>query len=291
MLLYFNFLLLLVGVLGDNVVELTDKTFETLVHQRKNDEFYLVEFYNPHCGACRNFMPTYSQIADYLKGIMPVGRLATDKEDHKSLLTKYNVGGVPFVVLFKAGITEPVEYRIVPRTPENIIKWIISDLDRILKITSIRQFLPRPILSGEIPNQYIILYEGKIIPPEYSEILIPAWGKEVLFLDYSVVDNESMDYLKENNISRYPSILIWDPTSKMGEFYRVTSSVPEVEKIIQENQILSHHQYLESTNTNYKLYLLYSLLSIIGTIALFYLVYKPKFVINPLTEVKISKFN
>jgi len=273
----------------DNVIELSLSTFETLVEQRESDQFFLVEFYNPHCGACKNFMPAYSQLADYLKGIIKVGRLGVDKEENSAIYKKYNVGGVPYIILFKAGIPLPVEYDVSPRTLENIVKWIISHLERTIKITAIKDFLPRPTMSDPVPNQYIILYE-RTLPMEYCDGLISEWGKKILLLQHSV-DKDSMQYLRDYNITSYPSILTWNPNSKV---YKTATTALEVEDLIQEQEIefSTNLQFPDVPSTlNLKLYLLYCLLTVIGAISLYVLLNKPKQVEKPLIEVKTSKFN
>jgi len=277
----------------DNVIEVYQSTYEAVVQQRGSDQFFLFEFYSPHCGICKNFMPTYSQLGDYLRGIMKVGRLSIEKEGHKPLMEKYKVRGVPFIILFKPGIEEPVEYNVIPRTPENIIKWIISQTDNAIKLTSLKEYFPRPLLIQiQVPNQFIILYEGNIIPQEYNNGIISKWKEDDMFLHCSV-NEESMPHLSDFNIHSYPSILFWNP-SKIGLISVNGTTLEQIETIfqnpefhIQKSSTLLDHVVLRSI----KFFLLYCLLSIIGAISIYYLMNKPKSGDKPLTEVKTSKFN
>lgn len=48
-----------------DVVELTPNNFERLV--TKSDEVWIVEFFAPWCGHCKNLVPEYSKAARALK--------------------------------------------------------------------------------------------------------------------------------------------------------------------------------------------------------------------------------
>lgn len=63
-------LLLVAGSLAlydqpSDVVELTAKNFDSLV--TNNDDVWLVEFFAPWCGHCRNLVPEYQKTAKALK--------------------------------------------------------------------------------------------------------------------------------------------------------------------------------------------------------------------------------
>lgn len=48
-----------------NVVELTPSNFDKLVI--KGDEIWVVEFFAPWCGHCKNLVPEYTKAANALK--------------------------------------------------------------------------------------------------------------------------------------------------------------------------------------------------------------------------------
>ncbi|KAF5398037.1 hypothetical protein PHET_09027 [Paragonimus heterotremus] len=72
---------------GRDVVELTDSNFDEIV--LNSEEPWLVEFYAPWCGHCKNLKPHWDRAATELKGVMKVG--AVDATVHTRLSQKYGV--------------------------------------------------------------------------------------------------------------------------------------------------------------------------------------------------------
>eukprot|EP00462_Mataza_sp_D1_P025950 CAMPEP_0175127536 /NCGR_PEP_ID=MMETSP0087-20121206/4436_1 /TAXON_ID=136419 /ORGANISM="Unknown Unknown, Strain D1" /LENGTH=462 /DNA_ID=CAMNT_0016409515 /DNA_START=59 /DNA_END=1447 /DNA_ORIENTATION=- len=83
---------------GD-VVQLTDANFEEQVIQPKKPFF--VEFYAPWCGHCRRLLPTWTKLAQELKGKIKIGMI--DCQDHELVKMKYNIMGYPTLILFHRG--------------------------------------------------------------------------------------------------------------------------------------------------------------------------------------------
>ncbi|PZC76601.1 hypothetical protein B5X24_HaOG204369 [Helicoverpa armigera] len=100
--IYFLGILLCVGsgfALYDSsssVVDLTPSNFDKLVTD--SNEVWLVEFYAPWCGHCKNLVPEYKKTADALKGMVKVGAL--DADQYKSFAKKYGVTGFPTIKIF-----------------------------------------------------------------------------------------------------------------------------------------------------------------------------------------------
>lgn len=57
---------------ADDVIELTDSNFESMV--LNSDDIWLVEFFAPWCGHCKNLKPHWEQAAAELKGKVKVHR-------------------------------------------------------------------------------------------------------------------------------------------------------------------------------------------------------------------------
>jgi protein disulfide-isomerase A6 len=61
------------------VVELTQSNFKKLVLDDP-DTMWLVEFYAPWCGHCKQLAPSYELAAKHLKGVVKLG--AVDMTEH-----------------------------------------------------------------------------------------------------------------------------------------------------------------------------------------------------------------
>lgn len=91
----------------DDVVNLSPSTFSERV--LKGDEVWVVEFYAPWCGHCKNLVPEYKKAATALKGIVKVG--AIDLDEHKGFGGQYGVKGFPTIKIFGADKTNPISFQ------------------------------------------------------------------------------------------------------------------------------------------------------------------------------------
>ncbi|CRK86583.1 CLUMA_CG000025, isoform A [Clunio marinus] len=81
---------------NDDVVQLTSANFDKLV--TSSDNVWIVEFFAPWCGHCKNLVPEYKKLARALKGVVKVG--SVDCDDHKDLAGKFGVSGFPSIKIF-----------------------------------------------------------------------------------------------------------------------------------------------------------------------------------------------
>jgi protein disulfide-isomerase A6 len=91
---------------SDDVVELTDANFETRVVN--SDQLWLVEFYAPWCGHCKNLAPDWKKAATALKGVVHVG--AVDMTAHQSVGAPYGIRGFPTIKIFGSNKKQPQDY-------------------------------------------------------------------------------------------------------------------------------------------------------------------------------------
>lgn len=80
-------------------MDFTSDNFESEVLGAK--EPVLVDFFAPWCGPCKLSGPVMEELADEYKGKVKIGKVNVDGEGE--LAQKYNVMGVPTVILFKDG--------------------------------------------------------------------------------------------------------------------------------------------------------------------------------------------
>lgn len=71
----------------DDVIELTSSNFNKLVIQ--SNDLWMVEFYAPWCGHCKNLAPEYKKAAKALKGFVKIG--AVDLTVHKDVGNPYGI--------------------------------------------------------------------------------------------------------------------------------------------------------------------------------------------------------
>ncbi|KAM9798214.1 protein disulfide-isomerase A6 [Neosynchiropus ocellatus] len=93
----------------DDVVELTDDNFDRMVLD--GDDVWLVEFFAPWCGHCKNLEPEWAAAAttvkEQTKGKVRLG--AVDATVHQGVSGRYGIRGFPTIKIFRPG-QEPEDY-------------------------------------------------------------------------------------------------------------------------------------------------------------------------------------
>ncbi|CAI5729246.1 unnamed protein product [Hyaloperonospora brassicae] len=103
----------------DAVVVLTEKNFEKEVLQ--SPDYWLVEFYAPWCGHCKQLEPEFKAAAKKLKKHARLG--AVDATAYQQLAHKYQIKGYPTIKEFGAKKTRPQDYR-GGRTARDIVQYV-----------------------------------------------------------------------------------------------------------------------------------------------------------------------
>jgi len=112
------------GLHSDNspVVKLTSANFNQLVLNDKNS-MWMVEFYAPWCGHCKNLAPAWEQAAKQLKGVVNFG--AVDMTTDQSVGQPYNIQGYPTLKFFGDNKSAPIAFE-GGRDVDSIRKWALS---------------------------------------------------------------------------------------------------------------------------------------------------------------------
>lgn len=100
--------------MSDMTFEVTEANFQKEVLE--STEPVLIDFWAEWCTPCKMIGPLVEQIADEYKGRVRVGKL--DADAHPDVLMRYNIMGIPTLMLFKGG--EAVE-RITGYQPKDKI--------------------------------------------------------------------------------------------------------------------------------------------------------------------------
>ena len=85
--------------MSDNIIEVNDDNFEEKV--LNSDVPVLVDFWAEWCGPCKMIAPILEEIAPNYAGKVQIAKLNT--EHSSDTPAKYNVRGIPTLILFKNG--------------------------------------------------------------------------------------------------------------------------------------------------------------------------------------------
>lgn len=88
--------------MNEHIIEVTDDSFEEDV---LNSEIpVLVDYWADWCSPCKQIAPILAQVAPEYDGKVKIAKLNTDKNPETP--KKYNVRGIPTLMLFKNGEVE-----------------------------------------------------------------------------------------------------------------------------------------------------------------------------------------
>jgi len=88
--------------LSERIIHTSDDTFDDDV--LKSEQPVLLDFWAEWCGPCKMIAPALAEIADEYHGRLSVAKLNID--ENQSTAPKYQVRGIPTLILFKNGKVE-----------------------------------------------------------------------------------------------------------------------------------------------------------------------------------------
>ena len=96
---------------AENVQTFTDGNFEDTVLKAGGP--VLVDFWAEWCGPCKRLGPTIDQLASDYAGKVTIGKLNVD--DNPNTASKFQIRGIPAVLLFKDGLVVETVIGLVPK--------------------------------------------------------------------------------------------------------------------------------------------------------------------------------
>ena len=107
---------------GQNTLTFTDANFDQEV--LRSEVPVLVDFWAEWCGPCRMMAPTIDLVANDTAGRVKVGKV--DVDSNGDTAQRYNIRGIPTLLLFKGG--RVVEQRVGAVGKSDVVKMLDSHL-------------------------------------------------------------------------------------------------------------------------------------------------------------------
>jgi len=136
---------------GDqDVVVLTDANFEDLV--MNSDDLWIIEFYAPWCGHCKNLEPEWNRAATQLKGEVKVGKLDATREH--TIAGRYNVNAYPQIKLFPSGPKSDnlIEDYNGARDTSSIVDWAQEKKVQYKPVQKVEQLVNQQVFDKYCTN-------------------------------------------------------------------------------------------------------------------------------------------
>ena len=108
---------------SESVIEVTDATFDQEV--LKSEQPVLVDFWAAWCGPCKAIAPLVDEIATTYQGKAKIMKMDVDKKSSTPM--RYNVRGIPTLLVFKGGqVKEQIVGYVAKDIIENALKKHIT---------------------------------------------------------------------------------------------------------------------------------------------------------------------
>lgn len=133
---------------GDgDVIVLEDSNFDTVF---EDNDLWLVEFYAPWCGHCKNLAPEWNKAASNLKGQVKVAKV--DATANERMASKYGVKGYPTIKVFLPNEKQRPDDYNGPRDADGITNYALQKLEAFGVPLELKQLTDSSVLEAECPS-------------------------------------------------------------------------------------------------------------------------------------------
>jgi len=107
-------------------VILNAENFESTMAENPHENGWMVKFYAPWCGHCKNLKPEWDAFADKHVGEVNVGEVDCDNTENKIFCKSLGVTGYPSIKYFREELDGPINY-VGPRNLEGFENWVFEE--------------------------------------------------------------------------------------------------------------------------------------------------------------------
>eukprot|EP01104_Vermistella_antarctica_P011033 TRINITY_DN301_c0_g1_i1.p1 TRINITY_DN301_c0_g1~~TRINITY_DN301_c0_g1_i1.p1 ORF type:complete len:3098 (+),score=985.10 TRINITY_DN301_c0_g1_i1:119-9412(+) len=184
----------------DHVIVLTDDNFDDLVGDAE-DEVWLVEFYAPWCGHCKNLAPDWIKTANMLLDIVNVAKV--DATANTELAQRFNVRGLPTIKLMRDGVMYAYSGSRTPTAFAEFAEGLYDNFDSepLPAVAPVKPVLeagldPSDVMAavnGEDEEDEYVAYVVSLTEDDFDVHLQLHGGKTFWFVNFYMAGDELCD--------------------------------------------------------------------------------------------------
>ena len=108
--------------MSDQITTLTNDNFDSVIKDAQTP--VLVDFWAEWCGPCKMIAPVLEELSTEYAGRLTIAKLNVD--DHREATEKFNIRGIPTLILFKNG--EPEATKVGALSKSQLAAFLDSNI-------------------------------------------------------------------------------------------------------------------------------------------------------------------